>query len=557
MESSKQKRAENLTSGLAVINTLLVTVGPKSKNRIFFNQGSKFGYIIDGVPGKELHVLRGATYQFKIDSIGHPFYFTTDPSGGGGDYPKSLMGHLGGSTQKVEPTDKGSIIFTFHTDLPKQFYYQCGIHPKMGGKVVIEETSNSIYIKEILSDLNAPIEFLQILGSSTEFIIAEQRGIVKQFNSQTRKSSIFLDLTKYIPPLKKVYDERGLLGMEFHPNYIKNGKFYVFYSSKLRHTALPPKVLYYNCLSEFVYDFRMNRVRTEDEIVMLRINKIANIHNGGKIRFGPDGFLYLAIGDGGPQKDPLNKAQRFDTLEGKILRIDVNIGDNTVDKFLIPSTNPFVDFNNNPEYIGRRPEIYAYGFRNPWGLSFIGDQVIVTDAGFNDYESVKLVVKGGNHGWNIKEGPKFTPWSTKINQMKYFIDPIYSYQTGKFPGLNHKPTSSVIIGGHYLYNKGYIFADYSGVIMIISPGDNGYAVPGDVSPVSSALPDSHGKLWTLKEIGLITIPINSTKTQGTKKIILKIRSINKIGQSLYLLTSSIDSPNDEGLTGKIYQLVLD
>ncbi len=285
----------------------------------------------------------------------------------------------------------------------------------------------------------------------------------------------------------------------------------------------------------------MNGVRTEDEIVMLRINKVTNVHNGGKIRFGPDGFLYLAIGDGGPQKDPLNKAQRLDTLEGKILRIDVNLGGNTTDKYLIPATNPFVDIKNNPEYIGYRPEIYAYGFRNPWGLSFIGYQVIVTDAGFHDYESVKLVVKGGNHGWNIKEGPKFTPWSTKVDQMKHFIDPIYSYQTGKFPGLNHNPSSSVIIGGFYLDKKGYIFADYSGVIMIINPDVEEYA-------------DSHGKPWTLKEIGLIGSPLNSSVSSQNKKKMIKIRSINKIGQSLYLLTSEVDSPNQSS-TGKIYRLV--
>ena len=309
-----------------------------------------------------------------------------------------------------------------------------------------------------------------------------------------------MDVREYIPELNPNNEERGLLGLCFHPQFIQNGKFYIFYSSRREYTE--KKASYYNCLSEFVstsngilYDAEKVILRIRDSAVdgtlshlvvrirdsavdgtlshlVVRIPRDLNYHNGGKIAFGPDGYLYITVGDGGPQKDPNNHAQDLSLWLGKILRIDVNV--DTYPYYRIPSDNPFVNVDNI------LPEIWAYGFRNPWGLEFHSNILIISDVGFqagSGQENIYVVQKGGNYGWNIKEGRNIAPWSNikDARILQNLIDPIFSYSTAD-PNFCDSDISA-IIGGYLDKGGDYICADYSGRLIRLRFNDkNGVSV---------------------------------------------------------------------------------
>jgi glucose/arabinose dehydrogenase len=212
------------------------------------------------------------------------------------------------------------------------------------------------------------------------------------------------------------YDERGLLGLAFHPDYATNGKFYVFYSAPPGPGGPTPDTPWDNMVrvSEFTV-YASNSLLTDpnSERVLLEVNHPQFNHNGGTIAFGPDKFLYISIGDGGFMDDNApdhvedwynvnvggNAQEVSANLLGKILRIDVN-----GDPYSVPADNPFV---GKPGL----DEIYAFGFRNPYRFSFDmggNHDLIVGDAGQVLYEEIDNVLKGGNYGWNVKEG---THWA--------------------------------------------------------------------------------------------------------------------------------------------------
>ncbi len=371
------------------MDTFRVIVKDKTPNHPFFNQGSKFGYVIDGVGGPTLNLERGKTYTFTINAKGHPFYLTTDDTGGRG-FPGSLMGKGGPG---AKPTDQGVITYTVPSDFPDNAFYQCGVHPKMGGYITINDnhtnnpvvqtagnrsavqlttnpvasttttaittapittaataitttpttvpvtsstTNNSgILVTQKWSGLVAPIDLTYAPGDLDHYYIADQVGLIYRVTKSRNSIEVFLDIRSYVPVLNPVYDERGVFGMAFHPEFIQEGpnkgRFFIFYSSIVEGVPTEGERMktsndsYYNCLSEFRWDG--NRVLIEQEIVMIRILRNLGIHNGGKIALRAEPtrvLLYLTVGDGGPQKDPENKGQRLDTLEGKILRLDVS-----------------------------------------------------------------------------------------------------------------------------------------------------------------------------------------------------------------------------------------
>jgi glucose/arabinose dehydrogenase len=223
----------------------------------------------------------------------------------------------------------------------------------------------------------------------------------------------FLDITSKIVPLSPGYDERGLLGLAFHPDFKKNGRFFVYYTAPPRAGGPEPGALWNNLsrISEFrVSALNPNLADMTFERPILELNDPQSNHNGGTIAFGDDGYLYIAIGDGGGANDvgpghvedwyTVNRGGNGQDVEanlfGNFLRLDVNHGR----PYGIPHDNPFV---------GRRglDEIYAYGFRNPFRFSFDmggSHQLIAGDAGQLLYEEIDLVKKGGNYGWNVKEG---------------------------------------------------------------------------------------------------------------------------------------------------------
>src|SRR4051812_4483183 len=243
--------------------------------------------------------------------------------------------------------------------------------------------------------------------------IIDQIGKIWIIEHGMRNPIPFLDITSKLVPLSPFYDERGLIGFALHPNFERNGRFFVYYTAPPRPGGPEPGATWNNLsrISEFrVSSMNRNMGDLMSERPILELNDPQSNHNGGTLDFGDDGYLYISIGDGGGANDvgpghvrdwyaanEGGNGQDIDSnLFGNILRLDVDHGA----PYTIPRDNPFV---------GRRglDEIYAYGFRNPFRFSFDmggSHQLIAGDAGQVLWEKKDLVKKGGNYGWNVKEG---------------------------------------------------------------------------------------------------------------------------------------------------------
>jgi glucose/arabinose dehydrogenase len=285
--------------------------------------------------------------------------------------------------------------------------------------------------------------------------VVEQEGIIYTFNNSESVTSkeVFLDISD-----KVLYGgEQGLLGLAFHPNYASNGYFYLNYIvDNPRRTV----VSRYSVLSNDT-----NQANHTSEFAILEVPQPFTNHNGGQIAFGPDGYLYIALGDGGSGGDPLNHGQNRSTLLGSILRLDVDSSSDT--PYSIPNDNPFI--GNLNDY---REEIFAYGLRNPWRFSFdfmTGD-LWAADVGQNKIEEIDIITNGGNYGWKIMEGSLCYSPTTGCNETG-LITPIFEY--------SHDIGNSIT--GGYVYRGSllttlygyYIYADYgSGRIWALSYTDS-------------------------------------------------------------------------------------
>jgi glucose/arabinose dehydrogenase len=236
---------------------------------------------------------------------------------------------------------------------------------------------------------NQPVDLQNPGDESDRLFVVEQRGVIKVFqnDASTAEASTFLDITDQITD----GDERGLLGLAFHPDYQSNGYFYVNYTTGDLRTIV----------SRFEVDSsNPNQAVEESEVELLSFEQPFENHNGGQLQFGPDGYLYIATGDGGSGGDPRGNAQDLSTLRGNILRIDVD-GTEDGKNYAIPSDNPFFDNTD-----GFREEIFAYGLRNPWRFSFDAQEgtLWAGDVGQGQYEEIDIIRAGENYGWNIMEG---------------------------------------------------------------------------------------------------------------------------------------------------------
>jgi len=254
-------------------------------------------------------------------------------------------------------------------------------------------------------------------GTKRLFVIDQIGKIWIIFPDGSKSESPFINITSKIVPLFAGYDERGLLGLAFHPDFKNNGKFYLYYTAPPRAGGPEPGVPWDNTstIAEFkVSNSDPNKADMSTERILFRANHPQSNHNGGTIAFGPDdGYLYISIGDGGAADDTGaghvedwyaknaggNGQDVQQNLLGNILRIDVNStsGDKN---YGIPPDNPFVAGKG-------KDQIYAFGFRNPYRFSFdMGGQhwLYAGDAGQGLYEEIDVVQKGGNYGWNVKEG---------------------------------------------------------------------------------------------------------------------------------------------------------
>ncbi len=281
-------------------------------------------------------------------------------------------------------------------------------------------------------------------GSNRLFVLG-QLGVISVFpnDNEVEEAATFLNIKDRV-----VYNdnenEEGLLGVAFHPKYKENGEFFVYYTSKKAspHTSV---------ISRFkVSADDPNKADPKSEEELLRIPQPFWNHNGGTLAFGPDGFLYVGLGDGGSGGDPLGNGQKLDTLLGKILRIDVDHKD-PGKQYAIPKDNPFA---GQPKK--GREEIWAYGVRNIWRLSF--DRETGTcwgaDVGQDLWEEVNIIVRGGNYGWNLREA--MHPFGPNGSEPKpELIDPIWEYPhtIGKSITGGHVYRGSKIpeLVGCYLY----------------------------------------------------------------------------------------------------------
>jgi glucose/arabinose dehydrogenase len=246
-------------------------------------------------------------------------------------------------------------------------------------------------------------------------------------------------------------DEQGLLGFAFHPNFVQNGKYYVYFvggTSTVR----------YDVLAERIAGSSKRPATADPQRTLLRLRDPYDNHNAGTLGFDAEGHLLLGIGDGGTtQGDPQNRAQNKDSLHGKFLRFDVNgadaFPDDTTRNYAIPSTNPFKDST------GAKPEIWAYGARNPWkwALHPVTGEIWAGDVGQDNWEEITRVPKGANLGWRLREGPVCFNPSTGCPS-EGILPPALSIPS---------PSTSSITGGVFFtgtpssaYNGAYIFGDY-------------------------------------------------------------------------------------------------
>lgn len=275
-------------------------------------------------------------------------------------------------------------------------------------------------------------------GSGRRFVL-DQAGTIHVFASGSRDGRLFLDLRPDTTDWWRS-NEEGLLGLAFHPRFRETGEFFVYYSE--------PGEKRIQRVSRF-------RVRADDpdradrasEEVLLAIEEPFPNHNGGSIVFGTDGYLYVGVGDGGSRNDPLDNGQNLASWLGKVLRIDVDArsGDRP---YAIPADNPFVD---QP---AAKPEIFAFGFRNPWQLSSDAatGRIWAGDVGQDLWEEVDIVTNGGNYGWRRLEGTK--PFGRK-RAAPEMVPPVWEYdhQIGKSVtgGFVYRGTAIPELVGSYLY----------------------------------------------------------------------------------------------------------
>lgn len=289
-----------------------------------------------------------------------------------------------------------------------------------------------------------PIVLTHAGDGSKRIFVATEHGVIHVFPNEpgVKTTKVFLDIRDRVQYDDK-QNEEGFLGLAFHPKYKETGEFFAFYTPKKEKNT--------NVISRF-------RVSKDDpdqadpaseEIILKFQNRPFWNHDGGTICFGPDGMLYAVHGDGGAGNDPYDNAQNLGNLLGKIVRIDINKKDEGKN-YAVPKDNPFVGKEK------ARPEIWAYGLRNVWRMSFDRktSQLWAADVGQNLYEEINLITRGGNYGWNRREA--FHPFGARgTGPRPEFVDPIWEYHhdLGKSitGGLVYRGEKFPELQGQYVY----------------------------------------------------------------------------------------------------------
>jgi quinoprotein glucose dehydrogenase len=349
-----------------------------------------------------------------------------------------------------------------------------------------------------------PVVITNAHDGSNRLFVATQQGVVNVFpaDQNATEERTFLDIEDKVV-YSDAQNEEGLLGLAFHPEYSANGYFYLYYT-----TRETPQT---SVISRFSVSKDPNQADPDSELELLRISQPFWNHNGGTLEFGPDGFLYIALGDGGLRNDTLMNGQNVQTLLGAILRIDVDHPSEiragrrvTKLNYSIPQDNPFADA---PEFA--RGEIFAYGFRNPWRISFdkkTGD-LWAADVGQDTWEEIDIVKKGGNYGWNLREGKhKFGPAGSEPRSD--LIEPVWEY--------HHDVGKSITGGNVYRGQKVpeldgyYLYADYVSMLvwgLKADPGSNkvlaNRPITGAGQPIITFGYDENGEVYCSDPSGML------------------------------------------------------
>lgn len=358
-------------------------------------------------------------------------------------------------------------------------------------------SGDTVALSSVAEGLTSPVTMAVPPDGTKRRFIVDQVGVVWIIREDgSIHETPFLDIRNRMDALNPTYDERGLLGMAFHPQYADNQRFFVMYNAPPGDDAPEGSVTELHISELRTLQADPNMVDANSERVLLRIPKPQFNHNGGMVAFGPDGYLYISVGDGGGANDTgpghtpdIGNGQDLSTRLGKILRIDVDVEDQ--EPYAIPPDNPFVDVTD------AAPEIWALGLRNPYRMSFDrgGDRrLFAGDVGQDLFEEVNIITRGGNYGWFIREasscfnpddpgGP--LPACADVGPSGVpLTDPVIEYpQSGPGGAL----VGVAVIGG-YVYRGSaipalqgqYIFGDLSstlaitdGVLLVSQEADDG------------------------------------------------------------------------------------
>jgi glucose/arabinose dehydrogenase len=311
----------------------------------------------------------------------------------------------------------------------------------------------AIKLRLVSKDLRSPVFVTHAGDGSGRIFVVEKGGTIAILRDGQRVAEPFLDVASLITARGS---EQGLLGLAFHPDYASNGRFFIYYTAQNGD----------NTLARYQVSDNPDLADPASATLLFAVPDPAANHNGGMVAFGPDGYLYVGLGDGGSAGDPWGNGQNRGALLGKLLRLSVD-GD---EPYSLPPDNPFVAES------GARGEIWAYGLRNPWRFSFdrATGELYIGDVGQGQYEEIDLQpagAKGGlNYGWNTREGAHcFRAQSCEAGDM---VDPIHEY--------THEVGCSVT--GGYVYRGAdfatlqgtYIFGDYcSGIIWSLHKAEGG------------------------------------------------------------------------------------
>ena len=288
-----------------------------------------------------------------------------------------------------------------------------------------------------------PVDVQHAGDASGRLFVVEREGTIRVLAGDgVKEAPLFLDLRDRV---EHGGGEEGLLGLAFHPDYASNGRLFVYY------TRYDPRR---SVVARFEADSNdPNRADPASEVIILEIEQPYSNHNGGQLRFGPDGYLYIALGDGGSAGDPDENGQDKSTLLGSLLRIDVDQREGGRN-YAIPPDNPLVGAQCGPQ--GCREEIYAYGLRNPWRFSFdrATGALWAADVGQNRYEEVDLIEAGGNYGWDEREGLHCFEPATGCRS-DGLVPPVWEYDHSQgrsvTGGFVYRGTGIPVLTGRYVY----------------------------------------------------------------------------------------------------------